>query len=651
MGNETNEKMPFSIGSQENSLVSSGHSPFCLDTPVNGSPLSGSAPALPGSNSNNGGNSLQNSGPDQSQQQQLYQQWQGSSVTNSNFPRQHQTQHHLQARASLAAAIAAAKAKRIEQRTQQKPAIVAGNGLASAEMQQQLQFLMQLQQLQSQQWGPSNCSTAKSCSSGSMEIMEESNQMEQLCDANFEEQNTGSSSTPLSFLDDAVSVETMEEHCEEESDNWVQISVDHPAEIVENTSNSELSPEKLEDRRAIYYTMLELKYTLKKINLNLVEFNDYYLEVDSNDSKPTEQAIDPNLTNSNGTASAESISVSATSPSSISDQLKMEPDGGYVNDSCFEGMANEIAQSLDALNSQFSRLCQTVGTVAQNLKLSDHVPSTPTMCEHSVQTVPAQKVHRKVQTVPTQDDGQSHQPVVRTGSSSLNTTNNKPIKAYVCANCKTYLTNKSQTSSITFRGATGIAFLFRSVTNLTFGKNEARNMSTGVHVVRDVSCKGCGTMLGWTYEFALEPGQTYKEGQTVLERQLIESVEGTEYTELALQSHASDSSSTTAKTMKVWEVVDGLWQKIPLTGSTLRNHFRKMAEEKKLELSELSELQKEVVDTVTKLDGINRLAKSDSLKAVLDQCREELVKVGLRENEKQTSGTNHFPLDFSDDED
>ena len=69
------------------------------------------------------------------------------------------------------------------------------------------------------------------------------------------------------------------------------------------------------------------------------------------------------------------------------------------------------------------------------------------------------------------------------------------------------------------------------------------------------------------------------------------------------------------------------------------------------ELSELSELQKEVVDTVTKLDGINRLAKFDSLKAVLDRCREELVKVGLRENEKQTSGTNHFPLDFSDDED
>lgn len=47
-----------------------------------------------------------------------------------------------------------------------------------------------------------------------------------------------SSSTPLSFLDDVVSVETMEAHCEEESDNWVQISVDHPAEIVENTSNT-----------------------------------------------------------------------------------------------------------------------------------------------------------------------------------------------------------------------------------------------------------------------------------------------------------------------------------------------------------------------------------------------------------------------------
>lgn len=48
MGNETNEKVSFSIVSQANSVVSSGYSPFCLDTPGHGSPLPKSAPALPG---------------------------------------------------------------------------------------------------------------------------------------------------------------------------------------------------------------------------------------------------------------------------------------------------------------------------------------------------------------------------------------------------------------------------------------------------------------------------------------------------------------------------------------------------------------------------------------------------------------------------
>ena len=34
-----------------------------------------------------------------------------------------------------------------------------------------------------------------------------------------------------------------------------------------------------------------------------------------------------------------------------------------------------------------------------------------------------------------------------------------------------------------------------------------REMLTGHHVVRDVSCKNCDSMLGWFYEFASEESQ------------------------------------------------------------------------------------------------------------------------------------------------
>ena len=51
-------------------------------------------------------------------------------------------------------------------------------------------------------------------------------------------------------------------------------------------------------------------------------------------------------------------------------------------------------------------------------------------------------------------------------------------------------------------------------------------MLTGRHFVRDVFCKKCSTKLGWTYEFAMEPSQKYKEGYVILERALISETEG-----------------------------------------------------------------------------------------------------------------------------
>ena len=113
-------------------------------------------------------------------------------------------------------------------------------------------------------------------------------------------------------------------------------------------------------------------------------------------------------------------------------------------------------------------------------------------------------------------------------------------KYYTCNQCKTYLSNKKEILSHTFRGwlwnnqnlfkfsvqgSTGQAYLFRTVVNIITSKVESRYMITGQHIVRDVFCKNCNSKLGWweqyytyyllifrMYEFAHEPQQSYKEG-------------------------------------------------------------------------------------------------------------------------------------------
>jgi len=99
-------------------------------------------------------------------------------------------------------------------------------------------------------------------------------------------------------------------------------------------------------------------------------------------------------------------------------------------------------------------------------------------------------------------------------------------KLFLCANCDASLTNREQLLSTRFTGATGRAFLFKKVVNLTFSEMQERQMLTGRHVVRDVSCKNCNTKLGWMYEFANEESQRYKEGRVILERALIVESDG-----------------------------------------------------------------------------------------------------------------------------
>ena len=46
-----------------------------------------------------------------------------------------------------------------------------------------------------------------------------------------------------------------------------------------------------------------------------------------------------------------------------------------------------------------------------------------------------------------------------------------------------------------------------------------------MHKVRDVYCVLCLVKLGWSYEFAHDKGQMYKEGHVVLEKKLICAIE------------------------------------------------------------------------------------------------------------------------------
>lgn len=120
-------------------------------------------------------------------------------------------------------------------------------------------------------------------------------------------------------------------------------------------------------------------------------------------------------------------------------------------------------------------------------------------------------------------------------------------KIYGCKTCKAHLANhediisrvctgppftstppgffpRSQdllTRGQNFRGQHGKAYLFHSVVNIDTGAPNERNMTTGRHVVRDITCRQCKETVGWKYDKAYEPSEKYKEGKFILEAELL----------------------------------------------------------------------------------------------------------------------------------
>ncbi|MCJ1398187.1 hypothetical protein MMC11_001384 [Xylographa trunciseda] len=97
-------------------------------------------------------------------------------------------------------------------------------------------------------------------------------------------------------------------------------------------------------------------------------------------------------------------------------------------------------------------------------------------------------------------------------------------RIFGCKSCKTHLATHDAIISRNFRGQHGKAYLFASVVNIQQAEATERNMTTGRHVVRDISCRQCKETVGWKYDKAYEASEKYKEGKYILEAELLSPV-------------------------------------------------------------------------------------------------------------------------------
>lgn len=92
---------------------------------------------------------------------------------------------------------------------------------------------------------------------------------------------------------------------------------------------------------------------------------------------------------------------------------------------------------------------------------------------------------------------------------------------YRCSGCLSDLALADELVSKAFQGRHGRAFLFSTVINVQYGPLESRQLTTGLHTVRDIYCSNCDIPCGWHYSSATEQSQKYKEGKFCVEKEKI----------------------------------------------------------------------------------------------------------------------------------
>ncbi|EPE10178.1 yippee zinc-binding protein [Ophiostoma piceae UAMH 11346] len=104
---------------------------------------------------------------------------------------------------------------------------------------------------------------------------------------------------------------------------------------------------------------------------------------------------------------------------------------------------------------------------------------------------------------------------------TYNTYLESQTKIYGCRTCKAHLSNHEDLISRNFRGQHGKAYLFGTVVNVDTCSPVERKMTTGKHIVRDITCRGCNETVGWKYDKAFETQEKYKENKFILEAELL----------------------------------------------------------------------------------------------------------------------------------
>jgi hypothetical protein len=67
----------------------------------------------------------------------------------------------------------------------------------------------------------------------------------------------------------------------------------------------------------------------------------------------------------------------------------------------------------------------------------------------------------------------------------------------------------------------GRAYLFHSAFNVTIGEAYEKEMTTGLHTIRDIRCARCDAYVGWRYEKASAQTESYKLGKFLLEGAML----------------------------------------------------------------------------------------------------------------------------------
>ena len=138
-----------------------------------------------------------------------------------------------------------------------------------------------------------------------------------------------------------------------------------------------------------------------------------------------------------------------------------------------------------------------------------------------------------------------------------------------CACCAADLCPSSQIISKGFTGRHGRAYLVSatpvggassgviadgkksaSLPNTQTHKAVPRQLVTGAHIVSDVSCALCGSVIGWKYEGAEDESQRYKVGKFILETKKIYSSscwEGAEWDQAMPSDLTTGSGGDTQK--------------------------------------------------------------------------------------------------------